>query len=154
MVDMPVAAATGDVAVTVDRLDDAVPVVTTSKGWEVPLRPPPETASVYPMPAFSMLRSGNVATPFTGVTVVVPARVPPPALLAMATVMVSVKLATGLPSASWAVTRTAGLIAAPAVAVRGGCTVKTSLVAATATLKSVADSEFPPNEAQGPARPV
>src|SRR2546426_6699042 len=101
-----------------------------------------------------MLRSGNVATPLTGAAVVLPASVPPRGLLAIATVIVSVKLARGLRSASWAVPRTAGLIAAPAVAVRGGCTVKTSFVAATATLKSVADSGLPPNDAQGPARPV
>src|SRR6058998_2637484 len=121
MVDIPVAAATGDVAVTVDKLGDTVPVVTTSNGADVPLRPPPDVASVYPTPAFSMLRSGNVATPLTGATVVWPASAPPPALLAIATVMFSVKLATALPSASWAVTCTGGLIAAPAVAVRGGC---------------------------------
>src|SRR4029077_15063749 len=42
--------------------------------------PPPEAARVYTAPTLSMLRPGNVATPFTAATVAVPESVPPPGL--------------------------------------------------------------------------
>ena len=101
----------------------------------------------------SMLRSANVATPFTAVTVGWPARVPPPGLAASVTVTVPLKLVTVFPRASCTATWTAGVIAAPAAVFVGG-TVNTSWLPAIATLKSAAVSAFPPNDAQGPARPV
>src|SRR5207244_2521040 len=68
-----------------------------------------------------------LATPFTAATVVVPPRVAPPGLVASATVTLPIKLGTGFPAASSALTWTAGLIAAPAT-VLDGCTVKASWV--------------------------
>src|SRR5512134_472893 len=63
-----------------------------------------------------MLRSANVATPATAVTVAVPVSTPPgPALLAIAIVTPPVKDGVMLPAASRASTTTAGPIAAPAV---------------------------------------
>src|SRR5436853_7755463 len=74
------------------------------------------------------LKSTNAATPFTAATVVVPLSVLPPGLVPSATVTLPVKLGTGFPAGSSAVTCTAGLIAAPAT-VFDGCTVKASWVA-------------------------
>ena len=72
-----------------------------------------------------MLRSVNVATPFTAVTVVWPASVPPARFTPRVTVIVPLKLVTVFPRASCTATFTAGVIAAPA-AVVAGCTVKTT----------------------------
>ncbi len=47
-----------------------------------------------------MIRLENVATPFTAVTVVVPDRVPLPALVPIATVMLLVAVVIVLPAAS------------------------------------------------------
>src|SRR5438309_10638756 len=74
------------------------------------------------------MRALNLAAPFPAATVVVPPRVAPPGLVASATVTLPVKLGTGFPAASSALTWTAGLIAAPAT-VLDGCTVKASWVA-------------------------
>ncbi len=79
------------------------------------------------MPVLSSVRGEKLATPFTAATVVVPPRVAPPGLVASATVTLPVKLGTGFPAASSALTWTAGLIAAPAT-VLDGCTVKASWV--------------------------
>src|SRR2546422_967086 len=76
-----------------------------------------------------MLRSEKVATPLTAATVVVPAGGPLAGLVPIATVMLVVAVVTVLPWASWTVTCTAGVIAAPA-AVLLGCTVKTTFAAA------------------------
>src|SRR5438034_548172 len=76
-----------------------------------------------------MLRSEKVATPLTAATVVVPERVPLAGLVPIATVMLVVAVVTVLPWASWTVTCTAGVIAAPAAALLG-CTVKTTFAAA------------------------
>src|SRR5437773_9641665 len=70
----------------------------------------------------------NLVTPFTAATLVVPPRVAPPGLVTSATVTLPVKLGTGFPAASSALTWTAGLIVAPAT-VLDGCTVKASWVA-------------------------
>src|SRR5689334_8087591 len=70
-----------------------------------------------------MDRLENVATPPCADTVVVPASVPPPGLVPIATVMLAVELVTVFPNASCTATCTAGLIAAPAVALVG-CTAK------------------------------
>src|SRR2546427_498512 len=76
-----------------------------------------------------MLRFAKVATPLTAATVGVPARVPLAGLVPIATVMLVVAVVTVLPWASWTVTCTAGVIAAPAAALLG-CTGKTTFAAA------------------------
>src|SRR5438128_1044318 len=95
-----------------------------------------------------MLRVVNVATPFTAATLVVPASVPPPGLAPIATVMFPVNPEAVLPCTSWAVTCTAGLIAAPA-AVLLGCPVNTSCVVLPAVLLTAvpAGSANPPLDA-------
>src|SRR5213596_966257 len=75
-----------------------------------------------------MLREEKVATPATAANVLVPDRVSPAGLVAIAMVTLRAKPVAVLPHASSAVTRTAGLIVPPAVAVLG-CTVNTSWVA-------------------------
>src|SRR3989442_651711 len=80
-----------------------------------------------------MLRSGKVAAPRTAATVVVPERVTLAGLVPIATVMLVVAVVTVLLWASWTVTCTAGVIAAPAAALLG-CTVKTSFAAAPAPM--------------------
>src|SRR6266571_6632043 len=84
--------------------------------------------SVYPVPALSMLRFENVATPATAATVAVPPSVPPPAFVPITTVTSPVKSVAVFPCASRAVTCTGGEIADPAV-VLVGATVKASCVA-------------------------
>src|SRR5437870_12262235 len=84
-----------------------------------------------------MLKFENVATPDTAATLAVPASVPPPGFVPIATVTVPVNPVAVFPSASWAVTRTAGVIATPAVAF-DGCTENTSCVAAPAAMLNVA----------------
>src|SRR5213595_2265277 len=84
-----------------------------------------------------MLRFGNVATPETAAAVVVPDSVPPPALEPSVTLTLPAKPVATLPSASCAVTCTAGVIAAPAVAVVG-CTLKTSTLGAPAVTLNAA----------------
>src|SRR6266550_2078164 len=76
-----------------------------------------------------MLTFAKVATPFTAAAVVVPARVPLPGLVPIATVMLVVAVVTVLPWASWTVACTPGVFTAPAAALLG-CTVKTSFAAA------------------------
>src|SRR5438046_10319708 len=76
-----------------------------------------------------MLSPVNVATPLTALDDVVPERVPPPGLVPMATVTLPPNAVAVFPWASCAVTCTAGVIAAPAMALLG-CTVNASCVAA------------------------
>src|SRR3989442_2758993 len=97
-----------------------------------------------------MLRFANVATPETAAAVAVPESVPPPALGPSVTFTLPAKPVATLPSASWAVTCTAGVIAAPAVAL-AGCTLKTSTLGAPAvTLKAaLVAPPFPPGPAAG-----
>src|SRR6267143_4407378 len=77
-----------------------------------------------------MLNEPNVATPPTAASAVGPASVAPliPVTGEIATVTVPVKLGTGLPAASTAVTCTAGVMVPPA-AVLVGFTVNDSLAA-------------------------
>src|SRR5438034_10612576 len=75
-----------------------------------------------------MLKLENVATPDTAATLAVPASVPPPGFVPIATVTVPVNPVTVFPRASCAVTLTAGVIATPAVAL-DGCTENTSCAA-------------------------
>src|SRR5438034_261031 len=76
-----------------------------------------------------MLTFAKVATPLTAATVVVPASAPLAGFVPIATVMLVVAVVTVLPCASWTATCTAGVFAAPAVALLG-CTVKASFAAA------------------------
>src|SRR5205809_5034701 len=69
-----------------------------------------------------MLSPGNVATPATAATVVVPERVPLPGFAPSATVTLPVKPVAVFPCPSSAVTCTAGVMDAPA-AVLLGCVV-------------------------------
>src|SRR5437870_3466775 len=80
-----------------------------------------------------MLSPGNVATPLTAACASVPASVPLLGFVPIATVMFPVNPVAVLPPASWAVTSTAGVIAAPAVEVLG-CTENTSCVAVPAVM--------------------
>src|SRR2546425_11346062 len=83
-----------------------------------------------------MLSPANVATPLTAFSDVVPERVPPPGFVPMATVTLPPNAVAVFPSASCAVTCTAGVIAAPAMVLLGG-TVNASCVAAPGvTLKA------------------
>src|SRR5713226_2214913 len=101
-----------------------------------------------------MIKFEKVATPFTAATLVVPESVPPPGLVPIATVTVPVKLGTGFPKQSSAVTCTAGLLGWPATALFGspvnaswlttpGVTV-TAAVCVTATPAMVAEMVFVP----------
>src|SRR5215212_9983769 len=83
-----------------------------------------------------MDRLEKVATPATAATVAVPDSVPPDGLVPMAMVTLSVADVTVLPRASWMVTCTAGVIAAPA-AVFDGCTLKASFAAAAGVMSNV-----------------
>ncbi len=61
----------------------------------------------------------NVAIPFTAVARVVPKRLAPPGLSAMANVTASVAVVTVFPTASWMATWMAGAFGAPTMAVDG-----------------------------------
>jgi hypothetical protein len=80
-----------------------------------------------------MLKVEKVATPFTAAKLVVPASVPPLGLVPSTTITVPVKPVAVFPEASCALTCTAGVITAPAVALVG-CTVNASWVAAPAVM--------------------
>ena len=98
---------------------------TIANGALVTVRPVAVARSVYPEAARSMLRSENVATPFSAATVFVPESVSPPGFEASATLTLPRKLVTVAPKASCAATCTAGVMAAPAGVVPGSW-VKTS----------------------------
>src|SRR6267143_656859 len=80
-----------------------------------------------------MLKVEKLATPATAATVAVPDRVPAPGFVPIAMVTLPVKPVAVFPWASWAVTCTAGVIAAPAV-VLAGCTLNTSWLAVPAVM--------------------
>jgi len=107
----------------------AAPTVTLNALLVAGVTPVAAAASVYPVPTLLMLRFAKVATPPTAVTPVVPARVPPPAFVPIATVTLLPNPVATLPCASSAVTWTAGAIVAPAVALLGS-TLNTSCAAA------------------------
>src|SRR5207244_101433 len=90
----------------------------------------------------------NVATPLTAATVAVPDSVPPPGFVPIATVTFPVNPVAVFPCPSWAVTWTAGVIAAPAVVLLG-CPVNTSCVALPAVMLNAVDvgSVKPPLDA-------
>src|SRR5947207_2267081 len=106
-----------------------VPTATLNAVLAAGVTPVAAAASVYPVPTLLMLRFAKVATPPTAVTPVVPARVPPPAFVPIATVTLLPNPVATLPCASSAVTWTAGAIVAPAVALLGS-TLNTSCAAA------------------------
>src|SRR5205809_3112746 len=78
-----------------------------------------------------MLSPEKLATPATAATVLVPDKVPVLGFVLIASVMFPVNPFAVLPLPSWAVTSTAGVIAAPAVEVLS-CTLNTSCVAVPA----------------------
>src|SRR5207249_11427617 len=84
-----------------------------------------------------MLSPENVATPLTAAWVSVPASVPLLGFVSIATVMFPVNPVAVLPPASWAVTSTAGVIAAPAAVVLGS-TLKTSAAAVAGVMLNAA----------------
>jgi len=81
------------------------------------------------VPALLTLRPGKVATPATAACVGTPPSVAPLWFAPSATLMLPVNCVAVLPAASRAVTRTAGVIAAPAAVALGG-TVNASCVTA------------------------
>src|ERR1041384_5077462 len=97
------------------------------------------------MPALSIDSDENVAMPLTALTLVVPARLPPPGFVPIESVTVAVDDVTVFPEASWIATVTDGEMVAVDDAVVGCCTNATLLGAPTATLKA---------ELVAPVRPV
>src|SRR5205823_12239906 len=89
-----------------------------------------------------MLSSASVATPLAAAWVSVPASVPLLGFVLIATVMFPVNPVAVLPLPSWAVTSTAGVIAAPAVEVLG-CTENTSCVAVRSEERRVGQEGLP-----------
>src|SRR2546422_8040167 len=89
-----------------------------------------------------MLSPENVASPATAATVFVPDKMPVLGFVPIATVTLPVNPVAVLPLASWAVTWTAGVIAAPAT-VLVGWTLKTSAVAAPGSMLHTADLQSP-----------
>ena len=73
----------------------------------------------YPVPTLLIFRLEKVATPLTALTVVVPERVPPPALIAMARVIASVAEVLVMPVAVRTATVTLGLKEVAAVVLDG-----------------------------------
>src|SRR5438552_2631459 len=90
-----------------------------------------------------MLSPENVATPATAATVFVPDKVPVLGLVPIATVMFPVNPVAVLPLPSWAVTWTAGVIAAPAT-VFVGSTLKTNSLAVPAVTFTAGLVVLPP----------
>src|SRR5437773_591084 len=99
--------------------------------------PAPVAVGREPGRAWSMLSPGKVATPATAGTVFVPDKVPVLGFVPIATVIFPVNPLAVLPLASWAVTSTAGVIAAPAT-VLVGATLKTSAVAVPGVMLNAA----------------
>src|SRR3989442_1040509 len=99
--------------------------------------PAPVAVGVEPVLPLWMLNPEKVATPATAATVLVPDKVPLLGFVPIATVMFPVNPVAVLPLPSWAVTWTAGVIAAPAT-VLVGSTLKTSAVAAAGVMLNAA----------------
>src|SRR3989449_7419428 len=111
----------------------AAPGVMLNGALVAPARRVAVTVCVEPTPALLMLNPGNVATPPAAATAVVPESVPPPGFAPIASVTVAVNVVAVFPCASCAVTWTAGVIGAPAVAL-DGCTETTRRVAVPAAM--------------------
>src|SRR5207249_12160838 len=88
-----------------------------------------------PLPLLSTEKSEQVAIRPADTTIVVQQCVPPARFVLIATVTLPVKSGTTFPEASCAVSCSAGLIGAPAVAVEGS-TVNTSRVAVEGTMSN------------------
>src|SRR5437762_2481137 len=99
--------------------------------------PAPVAVRVQPAPAVSMPFPARRASDLTAATVFVPDKVPVLGFVPIATVTFPVNPVAVLPFPSWAVTSTAGVIAAPAVVVLG-CTLNTSCVAVPAVILNAA----------------
>src|SRR2546422_770762 len=101
-----------------------------------------------------MLSPENVASPATAATVFVPDKMPVLGFVPIATVIFPVNPVAVLPLPSWAVTWTAGVIAAPAAVVLGS-TLKTNAVAVPAVILNAVRAVLPgPGEvsrSRGPA---
>src|SRR4051794_35168571 len=98
----------------------AAPWVMSKLDEVAPVTPIADAPSMYPLPALSMDRPANVATPAVAAAVVVPDSVPLPGLLAMT--RVTLPPVAVFPEASMNRTATAGLMAAPATAFDGWTT--------------------------------
>ena len=120
---------------TLNTSSVAVPANTLNAAL-VDVRPVALAVTVYQESPLSIVRFENVATPFTAATVVVPESVAPliPVPAAIATVTLPVKLVTGLPDASSAVTWSAGVMTAPAVCESVASAVNTSWLAVEGTM--------------------
>ena len=110
----PLLAVMGEAAVTLDRVAEGTGVMLNAAD-KASVSVPEVAWSVYPVPASLMLKLPNVATPATALTVVVPASVPLPGLVPMASVTLLVAFVTRLPEMSWISTLTAGIVAPAAV---------------------------------------
>src|SRR2546427_406646 len=128
-----VAAAAVLVGCTVNTSRDAAAGVMLKVALVTPRSPSAEKLSVYPVPTLSIDKSENVASPPTAATVVMPERVPPPGLAAIATVTNPVKLVTSSPSPPSPRPSTAGLKLLPPVIVLG-CVPNTSWVTGPAMI--------------------
>src|SRR5438034_1353293 len=109
----------------------AVPAVMLNA--ELVVLPAPSSEERRAGPAGSMLSPEKVTTRATGATVLVPDKGPVLGFVPIATVIFPVNPVAVLPLASWAVTWTAGVIAAPATAFVG-CTENTNCVAVPAVM--------------------
>jgi hypothetical protein len=88
----------------------------------VPLvRPELLAVRLYPEPLLSMVKSLNVAIPFTAARVSVPVRIPFPAFVPIANTMSAVLPETRVPVVSRISAVTAGFIIAPATVLDGCC---------------------------------
>src|SRR6266540_1413398 len=83
--------------------------VTSNAALPALANPAAVAVSVYPLCTLSMLRSANVATPFTALRIVVPERVAPFAFAPSVMVMTVLAVVTVLPTPSCTATRTPGL---------------------------------------------
>ena len=99
----------------------------------VPVRPVDDAVSVYPVPAWLMLKSLNEATPETAFFTVAPLRIPPLGLVPIATVIDAVEDVTVLPKLSRTATAGGPDRLLPAAAFPG-CVVKASDAAAPALI--------------------
>src|SRR5205823_3672610 len=111
----------------------AAPAVMLNGVEQAPLRLPLLAVSVYLVPTLLMLSPGNVATPATAVTVVVPERVPLPGFAPIATVTLPLQPFALFPYPTLFRSCIAGVIAAPATVLLGW-TLKLSCVAAPAVM--------------------
>ena len=116
-----------------------VPVVAIILNAELvaEVRPADVAVSVYPLPAWLILRSLNAAMPLEAFLELVPLNVPPPGFVPMATVMDAEDDVTVLLKLSWTVVVGGPPMAAPALVFTGWVVKTTLLAAAAATLNAL-----------------